>query len=848
MKVGRLMVLFMMTLSLAAILAACGGGGGGGGAYAPNSKANTGSAITVASNVSVVSAQTSSNVASGKPSLMGRMKSLLFSATLPGDLAGTDYEKDKTNVYVQDRTSDGFKDINKILCMVGQTRYDAMINQGPYTALVDQNLCDSNSSDPSNAGQQSQNQSSGANMPDYMRFTVNSYRVDDNSPGIVKIWAHQAQSEHDQAALIFGKAVISEPTSSTNPYGIFTMNFRGYNLPVVLTDTPMFAGALEAVRSGVTGSVLLNFVSTDSHTEIFCGTESDQRAVTLDRLPDGTAGAGQVSSIHTCPSNTSYSSNENFQFAYNDSDFYRYNTESSLDSCLSRTSVTESAWSYGLYNSDGSRVTRDSGFSITGDSGNQYFKASNRGWIGYWGLWTEGTATINNGDTVNKVDFNGNTSTPYTVFAAGGKLKKHTRQTLTLNNIQGIPLSYYEQLESCGTGTQYQVVYNGTDFNKVAHMVCANNNCTWSDYGPSPIDLSNFPQGSLNFWSDSLGGQAQVKLAGGTGPATCSPNSDNGCTTCLNSYSLPLVTDPAVVFYAEQVVNPGDLITVQTPSTSVTLACFDQCPDPGALTTNNAYLASGPTNTYDYTFSTDANAANPMVLVSAISGSTGPVVMSSVNSSYRWGLMSGPLFDPNSTNLSLLQCPWDATQTCSWLAWSVLPVFYTWETGPSSWNQFVTLQDAGGFITPFQAPLNVTYVNSGATYILQYGGFGQLNGIPGKCVNMDTGADDNCSAGGNNIRWVPKFTIPALDPSDGTSLNVVHDQATPATTYFVKPLNIEQRMNEDISGGCVNAGLNTTATGGSYTLPSMGDSFVSDPVSAEPSAPVAPAVIGGVLQ
>ena len=77
-----------------------------------------------------------------------------------------------------------------------------MLNKGDYIALVDMNICDSAKSDASSAGQSSQaSQSSSANMPSYMKFTVNSSRVDNNTPEIVKVWIHQEKSANDKPAL-----------------------------------------------------------------------------------------------------------------------------------------------------------------------------------------------------------------------------------------------------------------------------------------------------------------------------------------------------------------------------------------------------------------------------------------------------------------------------------------------------------------------------------------------------------------------------------------------------------------------------------------------------------------------
>jgi hypothetical protein len=126
---------------------------------------------------------------------------------------------------------------------------------------------------------------------------------------------------------------------------------------------------------------------------------------------------------------------------------------------------------------------------------------------------------------------------------------------------------------------------------------------------------------------------------------------------------------------------------------------------------------------------------------------------------------------------------------------------------------------------------------------MEYAGFGNLHGIPGICVNMETGLEANCSEGGPGvpIRWVPAFTIPGTQAS-GDLTEVVADLATGTATYFVKALEIEQRMKKDESGCTALASTITT-----YLLPDIAD-WVAPAIGVEPVITAPPAVIGGVVQ
>jgi hypothetical protein len=172
--------------------------------------------------------------------------------------------------------------------------------------------------------------------------------------------------------------------------------------------------------------------------------------------------------------------------------------------------------------------------------------------------------------------------------------------------------------------------------------------------------------------------------------------------------------------------------------------------------------------------------------------------------------------------------------TCGWKTWSELPEYYVWETGPNTWNQFTALRDQSTQeVLEFEPPLLVSYVGgeSGtSTYYLEYSGFGNLNGIPGKCVDPATGADMPC---GPDSRWVPEFNIPGGSRVDDVVIG---------TPYFVKPLEMEQRMKDTGDPGlCADIPFTT------YPLPSLSD-FVDPNIGSEPVVEGPPAVIGGVVQ
>lgn len=811
-KKGSWSVFMGFVLTAAVALTGCGGGGGGGGTTTTTDtttdSGGTGASLRVAERISVVDASSSGASVAG-------LRIGKFRVAPPQATADSDWNKDQTQIFVHERSAEAFGIINEILCMMSQSQYDDMVNKGTYRAQVDMNQCKQDRDSAESAGESSTNQSSSSTMPDYEDWTVNSYRADNNSPHIVKVWIHEeGRSEKDwsePAKTIYVKVTITEAASAANPYGLFTLNFVG--MPVG-SSTPMMKGYLKSVQEG--SSVLLKFVDEGAG-----GTDTWTEQVVLNRSADGSTGTG---TIYTSNSGGWGSETSDFDIAFNTAYFLRENSTGE-QKCADRNDFNETAWRYGLYDVNGARVNRESGFPIKyGDY---------HGWVGYWGLWLPEDLTINDGATVYKQVYSSNappTETPYTLLKRGGKLKKHTRKLMTLADIKNIPLDYNTWDQTTQTNTNIRISWDSTTqrFNKIAQL----NQTNWMwEPATGTFDLSTLQWDELNVWSQALNGQVRIKLnCGTTWPVSCSSTSASDTSK--------------VVFYSEDIVYPLD-------SVATSLKCYENCPvyDATNGVTSSGWGTSDPNNPTVYSYSFDPSVSG-MILKD---GSNNSLLLPNASGNNQWGFMSGPIFDPTAvdsttskTYQDLLDCDWDPNQTCGWKAWSELPVFYTWETGPNQWNQLTLLTDASGPVK-FQAPLQVQYTHTqtnataldakynGSNFYLEYSGFGELHGIPGTCVDMDSGLPVNC---GPNTRWIAEFMIPS-----GATV------ANGSDTYYVKPLEVEQTMRLVSTATCTTAGLTTVP----YTLPSITD--WSDPnIGTEPTTVAAgliseaPAVIGGVVQ
>ncbi|WP_137936139.1 hypothetical protein [Chitinivorax sp. B] len=711
-------------------------------------------------------------------------------ADIPAD---SDYNKDKSQRHVHERAAETFDMVNEILCYFGQTKYASFVNKGPYKAMVDANQCSSSRDDGSNSTADS---SSTSNNPSYMDWVIDVTRADNTSSQIVKFWIDDKGGGDDGAMKIHALMTITEAASDKNPYGLFKLDFIGH--PVVNGQTmsePGMRGYMEVAKNA-SDVAELSFFNTNKERQ---SNQTRSESAVIQRAADGSSGSGKTGT-----------GKESFSFAFDSSHFLR--GSAAENTCFSRDQRDETVWRYGLYDvATGQRVDVNSGFPIKVEQDGKKY----HGWVGYWGLHLPREVMLNNGDTVYKEAFGKDgAATPYTLLKAGGRLQKHTRKTLTLADIAGVLLDW----QPMNSTTRFQIKWDKDQgkFFKVKSMPAKQEGeqmSNWEEIKPavalSASDLEN--QHDLNAWSQALGGQVRVaiKEADPTRPGQAT------LRTLLNTTQATVMV--------QTFVGPNDSV----PST---LACFDNCPDVSkfGVVGQQPYWGFG-TGQHDYTFD-----STTMLLKEGNKN----VVLTATYSGVR-NINSGPMFEPNSTNMSKLACDWNTSQTCSWKAWQVLDSFYTWQTGIDQWNQLALLKDSSGKILKFDQPKLVTLVYTNADlgfketkFQLEYGGFGNLHGIPGDCVHPETNLKTAC---GPNVRFVPVFSIPT-----GTEVT----DATPGSTktYLVKALDMEQRMKKIDTTMCSSLTLPTNVT-----LPD-GSHFKTPDVGDEPTVSGGAAVVGGVIK
>ncbi len=734
---------------------------------------------------------------------------LAASAAPAAPPAGTSYFTDGQNSFVEDATSRGIGQVNMITCFMSSMKPAGLVNQGNYIALVDEVKCDPNS----RSSTSNQSASGGAQAPQYTRAIVNSTRASNADPMLASIWVNSAQGPNDPETIISVRLSASSAPSLSNPYGVFRLDFCGKESTALSTAACMMKGYLDANANG------LQFFQNEGG-----GNRSNVTQLTLTQGSGGDSGQGRLAQEETFNSVTTTTA---FTFAYNATHYRRSDTETNSDRCFSRleSDAKKSVWRYGLYQEDGSKLDINSGFPVRWTDPNTL--QSYQGHIGYYGLWMEDNkaSVISDGATLVKQNFGSNaTNESFLLSKARGRLTKHTRQTTTLDRVANVRLTV--GLNVASVWQQAEIYWDGTlgQFVKSGVMNCGGNGCNIQTVSPvEPIANGSWAaQGGIFGWSQSLGGEVFIGNVG--------------------NLANPTAVD--VAYRVQSLVYPADI--------PAELKCLGECADVASMT---AYFtdqmgATSPyiSNTLNVQFDPSGVAAGNLVSYVQdgttgelkVSGDSGPLVVSNANwlsakPQYSFGFRLGKLFSAADAASAL--CTGSTTHYCG-SKLNDLTHFYTWETGTQSFNQFFALRAASGNCAGssdaycrFDAPLSVTYSvpndanefgeYAGRDVILQYGGFGNLWGVPGLCINRLTNAPTDCSQGGQNIRFVPAFVIP-FNATTGVVRNG-------NTTYYVKWLDREMRFSEVAGGQC--SALTLPSNG--LTLPQE-SGFLNPGVSSSP--------------
>lgn len=727
------------------------------------------------------------------------------------DNEGTDYSLAPQNYHVWNESLKPVDLVNNILCFTGQLKANEFINKGPYLALADESACFKEDNSSSESAQ-----SSGAsNTPSYTKIIVNATRATANDPLIVKVWIPaMGGGDGDEQQAIKFKSSISKGASAENPFGSFTFNYNFYES---ITSTEALGGG-EIKTIDIPDKIGFTFYEKEAEDEnmlfekgasvVMSSDRSTGIAFTFNHQQENNQHRGDYYGLAFNASNVLTQKADTYELL----PFNSNNANTGTEACLSRTDFNESVWRYNLFEADtGESVKIKSGIPFKYDTNDDDIPDS-YGQVGYWGMWTEHGDNLPSGTTVvaQSHDNSNQPAETYTISKAPGRLIKNTVEQLSTNNIQGVQFNYFSQ-DAMQSNFQSWVVEYLTAANDgvASNGFYKTGGMNHGENGPmtteleTPVAIVLGTHESLNMHSEQLGGPVKYK------------NGDNFIT-----------------FAKQEFINGSETETGQLlENGSVTLYCIERCPvgtlgSEQLVSWNTPY--SDPIQSLENarTFTFSATGAHPFTLVRQSNNEpvryADGLTAEALNSSpYSWGLRSGSLVTADV--LATLTSPWDIYNPAK------VTVFYEWETGLNSFNQMVSVKDANGVVQKFDKPIQFTYTHSnqndrsgnagnynGKVVLLNYGGNGQLGGIP--FMQDDTG------------RYQAQFTI-----ADGTLMG-------PENRYVIKAQEIEGTM-KPTDGQCANLQLAAPPA----PVPTEATDNASN-IGEMPVVTSAPAVIAGVIQ
>ena len=745
-------------------------------------------------------------------------------ATLPTSGA---YVNDPQSEYVQDQTSEGTSQASKILCYMANTRPDAMVNLGAYVAFIDESKCATDRADAKNSSSEGAGSST-----NYTRMRLTSTRLSNSSPQIVRGHASVSMGPANTSAYVYIYASGSEAPSATAPNGVVTMEMSAL---ATANNQRIMRGKISANASGLQFS--MNQTGGGNYQLYVSGND--------------TAGSGAIRF-------PTQSGTQTLTFGYNSSVFCRNDgTNPTICFDRSKANAKTSVWRYGVYDdTTGNRYDIGTpGFPVKNTANNEY------GFASYWGIWFP--TSVSTGATLQSLDAS---PVNYTVVKTGGRLTKVTLVSSTLNEVAKVPFNFMPQTTTSVTGgsltaySTYEAYWDSanSNFSITSVVTCTpgtgcfktNVSMTATPAEMNSATTKTFGLQSMSFglngWSQGLGGNLMI-------PAT-------------TLSALTPGTSP-VKYNVQSVVRPGD-------SVPATLKCARDCPSYALLNaaTISEVYTSGTKQKGGGTASADVVTYtwNPTsYTLSDASGSLSNALLTgkTLPTQYTGGIRSGALVDATGTkwsNTGSMACPGSGGNFyCDFKA-NEEPVYYVWENGTNDFQSATFLKKtADNTVIEFTPPQAATFdvpndatkygTFAGAKLNLQFMGFGNLAGIPGRCFDPANNQPANC---GPNTRYVPAFSIP-----ENTASSLLGKITINNTTKWVKYLDREIRFSKagvvgvsgysmpaDITLGDVNNLPAAMVLTGDANDPSVSSNSNYAGSVAAGDFLAAPAVIHGVVQ
>ncbi len=725
------------------------------------------------------------SVVTADPDLVAASLHTLGVSQFPAD---AEYFTDGVHQFVYDGALKQIEKVNEVLCLLAQSRYEALTNDGLYLAQIDPGLCATGGGPLNQAG-------GGRQLEEWI---VRSLRPTIQDPQRVEFWVPTQEEGGGllPPTTLFSRLDVFAAPTASNPFGAFHMNFAG----TAQNGNPKDAQycGLIATRPPVVGrfGYDLFFLRGDLGQLPLVGDHHELTQVRVDLAVDQSSGFAAISRLER--RNDPFNGDSGVvpklvRLAFDATTLVRQEDQGPVVA-LQRDAFGSCSLRYNLYVDDarlgtlGERVRLRTGVPIRLESGSQAF-------LDYYGLHRPNGEIVVDGEFAQEeLPGGGLDPKPLELRVAPGRLIELTRNTTPISTLAGTIFEWDEPWTPQSNGpVTYRLVCDGVDF--IAVEIFDPVAGAFTPISPFAVPLDAWFV--LRLRSKRFGGNCAVRLG--------SPD--------LSWYTERVVSGDDSLFKAQSTLNLYALLDALRPGITALEAeagdvFFPPANNPGSPYTYVFDRADRTLRTLD-TF----QQLSPVGLANGEIPASGPFVK---------GMRSGPLV-VDTTSLQTNEEIFDAA------------TYYVWETGANEWNWWFGLTDSTGATLVLDAPLQFPYTHStandangdstydGVQFLLEYRGDGQLFGIPYQPVDTD-------------IDGQPDHDAPIFSLADGVALGPL------GSGYVVKTIERELLL---LPAGSIPPGLDP-AQADALTLPD-GSFYRTPDIGPVPPLVEAPTVVGGEL-
>lgn len=733
-----------------------------------------------------------------------------------------------TQYQLNNPAQDAVQTVNTILCVLTASQYSQHTNGGPQFIQVNQNDCEG-SGNPGQQGSSSENSA----VPKIMNITYNATRANTTTaPELVDIWIEAnfgggGQEGGGGVQDLNAHLVATATPTDTNPYGIFNFDFALFPHGQAGQESALMMSGYVNTSQLANGQTQLLYAETGKD-----GGSNKTQTNQVILIGNGiTTGYGSVSMPNR--QGDSGGVNSTITMAYNSNNLLTSTSDGAAadDVCYNRNSTHDFVYVYGVYDNSGDPVVIPNG-------GYQITYNGQRGWYGYYGIGLPSGAAPTNNTAITYANQDGSSPKEGTVVVKNGRMNSVSAKAFTLADLSGVPINVPQSFTNNGGGNNISDIISWDkatqSFNKVGTQTCnPQSGCiTTATVPASPFGQTEFQSiaqisfnggqgiGTVQFQFNGVGssGNTQIQLFSGcTQEPPTNPNQGPGSVTC-STYISPTNTT-AISVWSNNTVTPS--------SGSPTIYyCVQGCP----YESNNQWSMANPQ--YDgsggqfvggqesgqnipyITYSFDPESYTLTIADESAPAINGQAISLSGTENGQF-IGSGPLLTQDQ--YTAISGGVDKVNYAALYDGTTVNPYLQWQTSNQSWSSYTGIKDSDGNYIPLSNPLQVVYTDTttGGANFLQYAGEGNLQGIPGTCVDQD-GSVVQCGPG---TIWVPAFSIP-----DGSQLTTFGGN----TSYWVRQLFVSQVLNKDTTGGCSSLS-DELSTAEALTLPPLSDGW--DPTS-----------------